>query len=77
MSDATEDDACDLVEDKYFSTNDAGERHRGYFIIEHIANADIDRPTLVRDMDAVFQWLKAARVPAECGKPQKLQAVTR
>jgi hypothetical protein len=72
-----EKDMYDAIEDKYFWTDDADE-HRRCFIIEHMANADIDGPTLVRNMDAVFQWLKAGRVPPDSGKPphQKLKAVT-
>jgi hypothetical protein len=77
MSDPADDDAFDLVEEKYFWTNEPDEQRR-CFIIEHMANADIDGPTLVRNMDAVFQWLKAGRVPPESGKPthQKFKAVT-
>jgi hypothetical protein len=67
----------DLVDEKTFWSNDPDELLR-CFIIEHMANANIDSPTLVRNLDAVFQWLKARRVPPESGKPshQKLKAVT-
>src|SRR5437870_5163168 len=48
-------------------TSDPDE-HRRAFIFSHMGNADIEAHTLVRSMQAVFEWLKSGTVPRQSVK---------
>lgn len=53
---------------------DDDEKRRA-FIFEFYANADIDGPTLVRNMDLVAKWLKSGEIPTEKTDKVKLRSV--
>ena len=49
-----------------------GDEIRRAFIIDVMADADIDGKVLVENMDAIFHWLKSGELPKKVKKPNAI-----
>lgn len=75
MDDDTE---VEIVPEDYPWAQDADERRRS-FVFESMASPEIDGGILLKNMDAIVQWLKTGALPAEQApqRQRRLSAVAK